>query len=209
VVSTHRAQPAIVVPNGIAADAQTFIPPSRRGSSDVLFIGSYFWPPNIKAARFLAREVMPRVWATRPEARLVLCGRSPSIEVAFLRNPRVEVTGTVPDVRPYLDRAAVYANALFEGGGSSLKVLEPLACGIPLVSTTVGVRGFPLIGGKHYLPANNADEFAAAILHVFDNRDSFDGQAGHARTVAEEHDWGPIARRFAELVTNVIQVGSG
>ncbi|WP_418654985.1 glycosyltransferase, partial [Acinetobacter baumannii] len=70
-------------------------------------------PPNVAAARFLARQVMPMVWRAEPAARMVLCGRAPAREVEDLEGPGVEVTGTVSSVVPYLSGSAVYANALF------------------------------------------------------------------------------------------------
>jgi glycosyltransferase involved in cell wall biosynthesis len=204
-IQAHTATPVQVLPNGVAVGEVPFTPPSRREGPDILFVGTFRWPPNVKAARFLAREVMPRIWPKFPPARLVLCGTRPGADVVFLQRPGVEVTGTVPSVAPYLARAAVYANALFEGTGSSLKVLEPLAAGIPLVSTAVGARGFPLVPGRHYLPAEDADSFAQALLAVLRQRGVFDEQARQGRTLAEEFDWDPIAAQFASLVAGVVK----
>jgi glycosyltransferase involved in cell wall biosynthesis len=199
-----QGQPAVrVIPNGVAVSQLPFTPPSQRTGLDILFVGSFFWPPNIKAARFLAKEVMPRVWQEGPSARLVLCGRSPGIEVALLQRRGIEVTGTVPSVQPYLDRAAVYANALFEGAGSSLKVMEALANGVPMISTAVGVRGFALVPGQHYVAAEDADSFAHAILAQFRNRAAADERAQAGRAFAEQFDWGPIGQEFAEVVARV------
>jgi glycosyltransferase involved in cell wall biosynthesis len=197
------ATPVVQVPNGVAVRELPFTPPSQRGGHEVLFVGGFFWPPNIKAARFLAQEVLPRVWQEEPAARLVLCGRSPGIEVALLQRRGIEVAGTVPSVRPYLDRAAVYALALFEGAGSSLKVLEPLACGIPLVSTAVGARGFPLVAGRHYVAAEDAEGFVRAVLTLFRERASWDGPARAGRLLAEQFDWERIADEFAAAVAGV------
>ncbi len=130
--------PTQVTPNGVDVVEIPFIPPSRREGNAILFIGAFFWPPNIRAARFLVKDVFPKVRDQHRGARLILCGRDPGIEVSLLRRDGVEITGTVPSVVPYLNQAAVYANSLFEGSGSSLKVLESLASGVPLVSTSVG-----------------------------------------------------------------------
>jgi glycosyltransferase involved in cell wall biosynthesis len=199
-----QGQPAVrVVRNGAVVHRQSFTPPSRRTSQEILFVGTFFWPPNARAARFLAREVMPRVWQEEPAARLVLCGRSPRIDVALLKRKGIEVTGTVASVQPYLDRAGVFANALFEGVGSSLKVLEALVNGIPLISTAVGVRGFALSPDRHYVAAEDADSFARAILAHFRDRGAADERARAGRAFAEEHDWDQIGQEFAEVVERV------
>ena len=207
-VRRHRSGPVEVVPNGVALDAYPFTPPSQRRGFDVVFVGGFFWPPNIQAARFLALEVMPRVWEQVPEARLVLCGKNPADDVLALASPRVVVTGTVPSVTPTLAAATVYANALFTGAGSSLKTLEPLAAGIPMVSTPVGARGYPLEAGTHYLHAQTAPEFAAAILSVLRDGAAFDALAERARGVAATHDWTPIGERLAASVEQAISAAA-
>jgi glycosyltransferase involved in cell wall biosynthesis len=192
-----------VVPNGSDALALSYTPPSQRQGKEVLFVGAFFWPPNARAARFLVREVLPRVRSVEPLATLTLCGKSPGVDVALLRRPGVEVTGTVPSVAPYLRRASVYALALFEGAGSSLKVLEALACGVPLVSTAVGARGYPLLPGEHYEPAEDAEGFARAILAVFANPAAFDARAQRGRAFAEAYSWGRVGADFAQAVALV------
>jgi glycosyltransferase involved in cell wall biosynthesis len=193
--------------NGVSVSQLPFTPPSQRTGLDILFVGSFFWPPNCKAARFLAKEVMPRVWQEGPSARLVLCGRSPGIDVTLLQRRGIEITGTVPSVQPYLDRAAVFANALFEGAGSSLKTLEALANGVPLISTAVGVRGFALVPDQHYVAAEDADSFARAILAQLRDRAAADERAQAGRAFAEQFDWGPIGQEFAEVVARVAGKG--
>lgn len=202
-IAAQRGGPAFVVPNGAAIAELPFLPPSARRSREVLFVGLMSHAPNIAAARFLAREVMPLVWREEPSARLILCGRSPTREVIDLAGPSVVVTGTVPSVVPYLSSAAVYANALFQGAGSSLKVPEALASGVPLVSTPVGIRGFPLVAGEHYAPANDAADFARQILHVLRDRATFDARATAGRALAERYDWDMIGKRFARIVTAI------
>ncbi len=193
-----------IVPNGADLRGTSFRRPSARVGKEILFVAGFMWPPNIQAARFLAKEVLPRVRAVEPTAKLVLCGKDPGIGVSLLRKPEVEVTGTVPSVAPYLDRAAVYANGLFHGAGSSLKALEAWASGIPLVSTAVGVRGHPVEAGRHYLPAEDADSFARAILEVFADPRRFDEMADEGRLVAESMAWENVGRGFAQAVAEVV-----
>ncbi|WP_165228286.1 glycosyltransferase [Aquisphaera insulae] len=199
----HTTAAVRVVPNGADTDLIPMRSPSRRAGKSILFVGAYFWPPNFKAAQFLARRVLPLVRAREPQARLVLCGKSPGIEVALLRKEGVEITGTVPSTRPYLDDAMVYGNALFQGAGSSLKVLEALASGIPLVSTPAGVRGHPVEPGRHYIPAEDAEGFAGAILGVLADPAAFDAQAAAGRAVAESLSWPVVGADFASAVARV------
>ena len=205
-IGAHTPVPIDVIPNGVAVDELPFTSPSRRTTRDVLFVGAFFWPPNVRAARFLATEVMPRVWAEEPAARLVLCGRSPPAEVVFLQRRRVEVTGTVPSVQPSLARAAVFANALFDGAGTSLKVLEALASGIPLISTSKGLRGYPAEVQGLATVAETAEDFAGAILTVFRDPAAFDRPARAGREFAEQRSWERVGARFAALVADTVRV---
>ncbi|MEM9691330.1 MAG: glycosyltransferase family 4 protein [Myxococcota bacterium] len=191
---------APLVPNGVDLDAVAFRPPSARHGQEVLFVGLMNHPPNEKAAARLATEVMPTVWARHPDARLVLCGANPSAAVRALQRPRVEVTGTVVSVQPYLDRARVYANLLAHGGGSSLKVLEALAAGIPFVSTELGVRGFPLENGRHYRRADSSEAMAKAIDAVLTHDPEGDGRAERGRTFAGAYHWPTLAERFTSIL---------
>jgi glycosyltransferase involved in cell wall biosynthesis len=199
-IAPHRASAPCVIPNGVQLADVPLVLPSERAGAEVLFVGLLSHAPNVQAALFLAREVMPALWREEPSARLVLCGRSPAREVLALAGPRVEVTGTVPSVAPYLSRAAVYANALFRGAGSSLKVPEALASGLPLVSTGVGVRGFELREGEHYARAEDAEGFARALLAALRGRAGLDARALRARAVAEQFDWERLGGRFADVV---------
>jgi glycosyltransferase involved in cell wall biosynthesis len=202
-IRSVRRAPPVVLPNGVALDALPFRAPSERRGHQILFVGVLGHPPNVRAARFLAEAVLPRVRLREPRASLVLCGADPRREVRALANEHVIVTGRVPSVTPFLDRAAVYANAVNEGAGTSLKVLEALAAGIPLISTRCGARGFALEDPTHYLAAESASEFAARILDYFEHRAARDGAAARARAVAEAHDFSHIAARFAALVERV------
>jgi glycosyltransferase involved in cell wall biosynthesis len=199
-VNAVRARPAVVIPNGVDLRAVPFRPPSERDGFDVLFVGLMSHAPNVVAARFLALEVMPLVRRDEPRARLVLCGMNPAREVLALSDEHTQVTGFVPSVQPFLEASAVYANPLRHGAGTSLKVLEALAAGLPLVSTAVGVRGFELSGVADYLEAETAIEFAAQINAAFRNRAGLDAGARRGRTFAERHDWTELGRRFGDVV---------
>jgi glycosyltransferase involved in cell wall biosynthesis len=201
-----RGRSAVVIPNGAAIAEVPFKRPSARDGYDILFVGILEHPPNVEAARFIVTEILPRVAAIEPRARVVLCGARPSRDVLALASDRVTVTGSVPSVVPYLERAAVYANPLRQGAGTSLKVLEALASGVPLVSTAVGVRGFSLSSPEHFLLADDAAGFARHIATCFRERDARDHAAEAGRRFAERYDWAVLASEFAEVVDRVARV---
>ena len=201
IARVRGSQPELI-PNGVDLERVSPRWPSEREGMTVLFIGLMNHPPNERGAEFLAREVMPRLWQSLPEARLVLCGHNPSAEVKALAGRGVEVTGSVPSVLPYLQDSKVYANALWQGGGSSLKVLEALAAGIPLVSTAVGVRGFPLRAGEHFWAAENADDFARSILTCFEQTAEAERRARRGRELAQGYGFSELGERFKKLLTD-------
>jgi polysaccharide biosynthesis protein PslH len=200
-VEAELGRPPELVPNGVDTGAIRFVLPSQRSGHEILFVGLMNHAPNVRAAERLAREVLPEVQLSEPQARLVLCGANPDRRVLELARPDVEVTGRVDSVAPYLERAVVYANALEHGGGTSLKVLEAFASGLPVVSTSVGVRGFPVTAREQYFPAENSTEFAATIVARLRDRAAADAASRKARGLAETYDWALLGPRFAEIVT--------
>jgi len=206
-VRAVRGTAPVLIPNGVELGAVPFTLPASRAGFDVLFVGLMSHPPNVGAACFLAREVMPLVLREQPRARLILCGMNPGREVRALEGEHTEVTGFVASVAPYLARAAVYANPLRFGAGTSLKVLEALAAGLPLVSTAVGVRGFGLRAPDDFCEADSAAEFARGILDVFSERARFDAAATRGRELAAGYDWQELSARFARLVRGVVSGG--
>lgn len=203
-----RVEPAVIA-NGAELKKIEFVAPSARAGHDVLFVGSMSHPPNVRAACELAREVLPLVRERAPDATLTLCGRAPAPEVRALAGEHVRVTGTVEDIAPYLSRARVYANLLRDGAGSSLKVPEALAAGVPLVSTAVGVRGFELTDGVHFSAAETPRAFADAIVRAWDDAASAERRALAAREVARAYDWELLGDRFARHVLDAVESRRG
>jgi polysaccharide biosynthesis protein PslH len=199
-VRRFRPDTTVVTPNGIAIDRYRYIPPSRRAGSAVLFVGLMSYVPNIEAARFLAREVMPRLRRRVPDATLTLAGRDPTAEVRGLASAHVRVTGTVPDIAALFDDHAAFAMPLSFGAGSSLKALEPLATGVPLVASTFAVRGYRLRHGEECLLADGPSDMAEALAGVLTRARDLDPMAQRARRFAEGYAWSSISARFADFV---------
>ncbi|MGH7489965.1 MAG: glycosyltransferase, partial [bacterium] len=148
----------------IDADAQD--PPLRRRRS-VIFVGGYRHQPNVDAARFLVQEVMPHIWQEVPDARALLVGSDPPAEVLGLSSDRVQVTGYVDDLRPWYTKARMSISPIRFGAGVKGKLLESLAMGVPVVTTTIGNEGLGLVAGKEAMIADDAGSIAAAAIALF------------------------------------------
>jgi hypothetical protein len=178
---------AIVAPNGwVPSDAP--LPPATEPIA--AFVALMGWAPNEDAALWLSRAIWPLVRARVPDAKLLLVGRDPSDAVRGQARPGVEVTGTVPDVRPYLQRARIGLAPLRAGGGSRLKVLESLDAGRPVVATAKGIEGLDDLVGNGVVVADEPAQLAAAIAELLTDpaRAESIGLEGRA-AVADRHSW--------------------
>lgn len=155
----------VVVPFGIAP-VEDRTPQTERDDNMVLFVGNFDHPPNVDAALWLAGEIMPVVWRTRPSARLWVVGRNPTPAVRALAGDRVTVTGEVPSVAPYLLRCSAFAAPVRQGAGIRMKVLEAMLHSAPVVTTPLGAQGLQARPGVDLLVAREAEEFAGAILQL-------------------------------------------
>ncbi|HEY6760349.1 MAG TPA: glycosyltransferase, partial [Baekduia sp.] len=140
--------------------------PSYAERTGVVFVGNFRHTPNVDAAVHFVGETWPLVRAALPGVRLSLVGTAPPPEVQALAGPDVDVTGWVPETRPYLDVARVSVAPLRFGAGVKGKIAEALACGLPVVTTTIGAEGMDLVDGEHALVADAPRAFAAAVVRL-------------------------------------------
>jgi len=171
--ANYRVNGAIhVVPN--AVDAALYRGPAPERPAEFvgegpffLFPGVFHYAPNQNAARFLIRDLFPLLAARWPQARLLLVGADPTpamMEAAA--DPRIVVTGRVPEVAPYLRHASMMLVPLFEGGGTRFKIIEAFAARLPVVSTAKGAEGLEVRAGVHLLQAGDAAQFVAAAEEI-------------------------------------------
>jgi sugar transferase (PEP-CTERM/EpsH1 system associated) len=170
--------------------------------SNLVFTGSMDWLPNEDAIRWFTDAVLPLIRKAKPDVTVTIVGRNPSPALVELgkRDAAVEVTGRVDDVRPYMDRAAAYIVPIRIGGGTRLKIYEAMAMEQPIISTTVGAEGLPLVNGKHLLLADTAESFAAAVTQVLaDSALARQLGASAASLVRERFGWRGVTDRFVEI----------
>jgi glycosyltransferase involved in cell wall biosynthesis len=200
--SEYGAKRVSAVPTGV--DTAYFARPENPPHvADLVFLGSMDWMPNIDGIRWFVSEVLPLIRARRPECTLAIAGRKPTAEITALaqRDPRIQVTGTVPDVRPYLWGSAVSIVPLRIGGGTRLKIYEAMAAGIPVVSTTIGAEGLDIRDGETIRIGDNAQALADCCLALLNDPDGRARIADKARgMIAERYSWEVAARRFEELL---------
>jgi len=159
-----------VVPNGV--DLDHFAPTSGPVDPDtIVFVGSINYRPNTDAVLHFAEHILPLVRKARPQASFTVVGQGSPENVRRLDGPEVHILGGVPDVRPHLARAAVVAVPLRMGGGTRLKVLEGLAMGKALVSTSLGCEGIDVEDEQHLLVADSSEDFAKAVVRLMADTD--------------------------------------
>lgn len=197
-------QRLIVLPNGVDLDYFRPMAVSREPAT-LVFSGKMSYHANVAAALDLARQVMPRVWEKLPEARLTIVGKDPvPALLALTADPRITVTGTVPDIRPYLAQATVAISPIRYGVGIQNKVLEAMAMATPVVSTPQAVSALQVQAGHEVLVAETPETMAQAAVTLLTNeslRQSI-GQAGR-RYVEIHHDWNKAAQRLENIYREV------
>ncbi len=158
---------SLCVPNYLDERRYQMDEPPPRDPDLVVMTGNFGAFQNQQGARWLVETAWPLVLAARPTTRLLLVGRMPDdLRRAFEQRPGVRCTSTVPEVTPYLRQAAVSVVPLLHGSGMRIKILEALACELPLVSTTLGAEGIALTMGQDALLADAPADFASAILRL-------------------------------------------
>jgi glycosyltransferase involved in cell wall biosynthesis len=186
------------VPTGV--DLEYFSASVRpRESRELVFVGSMDWMPNEDGIRWFTTQVFGRLQELIGGVSLTVVGRfpSPTMRAFAAQNPAVKVTGSVADVRPYLERAAVSVVPLRVGGGTRLKIYEAMAAGVPVVSTAIGAEGLPLRHGEHLLIADTVEEQVNAIRALLsDPALAAEVAANALRYVQQNCSWEAAAERF-------------
>lgn len=165
---------------------------------ELVFTGSMDWHPNEDAMLYFIEAILPVIRKSIAQVTLTIVGRNPSRKLYDAASKAdVQVTGTVDDIRPYVDQAALYIVPLRIGGGTRLKIFEALAMGKAVVSTTIGAEGLPLKEGKHIVRADDADSFAETVIMLLrdSKRRRMLGSAGQ-QLMEEKYSWSTVADEF-------------
>ena len=194
------------IPTGV--DLESFAPPASPRpdpslAADLVFVGSMDWMPNSDGIGWFLHEIFPLIRRAKPDCTLSIVGRDPSPQLESLARatPGVTVTGTVPDVRPYLWNSSVSIVPLRVGSGTRLKIYEAMAARAPVVSTSIGAEGLPVEDGRHILLANDPEPFANACISLLASCARRRELAQCALDfVAANFSWESVARRFENIL---------
>jgi sugar transferase (PEP-CTERM/EpsH1 system associated) len=207
-VELQRLEPTCiidVVPNGV--DTTFFQSSGERQEIDarIIFTGSMDYYPNIDGALYFAQHCWPQIKAQVPQATWILVGKNPPPQILHLSElPGVTVTGSVPDVRPYLEEAQVAIAPLLIGSGTRLKILEAFAMRKPMVSTALGCEGLNVQDGRELVIADGPENFANAVVKLL--RDAPGRQllgACGRKLVEDEYSWIECGRRLVQALEMV------
>jgi glycosyltransferase involved in cell wall biosynthesis len=206
-----RAPGAGVRSISTGVDVSYFTPNGyHEAPAALVFTGSMDWYPNEDAILYFMETILPAIRREIPGARLSVVGRNPTPRLlAAASAASVRVTGTVTDIRPYVAEAAVYIVPLRIGGGTRLKIFEALAMAKAVVSTSIGAEGLPLVHGEHFLQADDARDFAGAVVSLLRDPERRKALGASGRRLVEEHySWQHAAREFEIRCREVVNDAS-
>jgi glycosyltransferase involved in cell wall biosynthesis len=196
------ARAVTVVPNGVDLAMYLGITDQKQVENEILSVASLDWFPNIDAIEYFVNEIFPSIQKALPNIVFRIVGRRPteSLRAKLSAVPGIDFVGEVKDVRSYLDRAAVIVVPLRIGGGSRLKILEALAAGKAVVSTSVGAEGLDLNPGKDVLIADSPQDFARGVINLLLAKAARRELGANGRKlVTEKYGWNEIGRRLEAI----------
>jgi glycosyltransferase involved in cell wall biosynthesis len=183
----------------IGVDTQRLLPLGLNpGSKKIVFIGTMYWPPNIDAVNWFSQEVFPLIKLKRSDCQFLIIGKKPPLSVQKLaRDGNILVLGYVEDPTEYLRDCAAFIVPLRIGGGIRVKILNALAWGLPIVSTTVGAEGIAVTSGENILIEDHPEGFAAAVIRLIHDLPMRERLSKNGRQLAVKvYDWEKVYARL-------------
>jgi sugar transferase (PEP-CTERM/EpsH1 system associated) len=198
-----------VIENGVDVEyfSQTErLPAGPRRS--LVYVGLMEYHANVDAVTYFAREIWPRVRERRPELGFVIVGARPTPEVVALANqPGITVTGTVEDLRPYYRGALAAVVPLRVGGGTRLKILESMAAGTPVISTTLGAEGLRVTQGEDLVLADAPAAMAEAVAGLHEDSPQWSRLSENGKRLAlSRYDWSVIGEKLMRVYAEILGV---
>jgi glycosyltransferase involved in cell wall biosynthesis len=189
------------IPTGV--DIGYFQPMNGEEPANLVFTGSMDWMPNVDGIAYFVEQILPLIRKQHPQAMLWVVGRKPDrvIRAMAEKDPRIQVTGTVEDIRPYIAKSAVYIVPLRVGSGTRLKIFEAMAMGKAVVSTTIGAEGLPVTSGLDIVLADEPHHFADEVCRLLESATERKRIGKAARMLVEEkYSWEVVAKQVETVL---------
>ena len=198
--------PIDVVANGVDTawfSEQKF---AKRKVPTLLSVGTFKWLPNVEAVRFLIQKVWPLIKRQRQDIKLWVVGNAPTDEILRFaaRDPQIEVSGRIADIREAFGGAHILLAPVFSGKGTRYKILEAMASGTPIIATSTAVEGLGVVNREEVIIADTAEAMAREALALLAD-DQLQARLSHGgrQFVREHYDWELIAKRLDDIYQRV------
>lgn len=190
----------------VGADVNDTKGSSMAGAgNNIIFVGKMSYGPNIEAAEWFAKEVLPSIRNNVPDATFTIVGKDPTDNITALQCEYIRVTGMVDSVEPFYQEARLVVLPLMNGGGVKVKLLEAVSYKKPIVSTDVGVEGTLYIDGKTVNVANTREEFAQSCIEILTNNGKDRVEAAY-KIFKEKYTWESIGKKYVDIIKEACQV---
>ncbi len=192
--------PISVIENGVDTTVCKPLPEASVGNV-LLLVGTIGYPPNRDAVLYFCQRILPLIQRRIPDVKLYVVGHAPTSEIQGLAvRKNVVVTGSVPDIVPYYQQARLTVVPLRGGGGTRLKILESMAFGRPVVSTSLGCEGLAVVDGEHVMIADSPSEFAERVIQLLEDRGLRAQICENAvQLVQTRYDWSIISQKLMDV----------
>lgn len=188
-----------IVPNGV--DHDFFKPLEREKKYDLVFAGNMAYPPNVDAAAYLVKEILPLVWKENPNVNLILAGATPDRKVSALKSDKVFVSGWMDDIRDAYAAARVFIAPMRIGTGLQNKLLEAMSMKIPSITTSLANDALKAKPNKEVLLGENAQGLADAIIKLLKDKELYDDMAEAAfEFVHKNFSWKESTAKLEEII---------
>ncbi len=187
------------IPLGVDLSEFSFCGAENRKKNEIVFTGNMGYFPNINAVQYFSSEILPLIKKENPEVQFIVVGTNPSKTLQELY-PEVIFTGYVPRIHDYLSRASVAVAPMRSGSGMQIKIIEAMATGIPVVTTSYGIGGINAQHNQHFFVEDNAEDFARTVIRLLKDKDLREKTAIYARNyIQENYSWESSVKALEEL----------
>ncbi len=191
-----------VLPNGV--DSDYFFPMEKESEYDLIFCGNMHYPPNVDAALFLAKRIMPLLWQKRPQTTLLLAGANPVVSLRRLTGDKITVTGWVDDIRECYAQSKIFVAPMMIGTGLQNKLLEAMAMKLPCVTSALANKALGAKEGEQILIGTTEEDYADIVLNLLLHPDKASTIARNGyEYVLSEYSWERYNQELEELLKKV------